>query len=298
MTKKAKESENKKDRLWAEAKRRCRLSVEDIRMATEMGLNPRSLIKNIPCKTEPWKLSVKDWIRELYQKRQGKSADRKARREKAAITHPNRNATPLPEDQPTRLENVDLMLAEGGCLPGPKRIADENRAMLRRQEQFHLAAKHVARRLSRIPEVQKVVLFGSVAKPLEKGIPRFREFRQAGIAIYHECRDVDIAVWVSDLNGLKAIQRARSGALNDLLVEERIGVAHHQVDIFVMEPRTNRYLGRLCNFGSCPKRKDECRTSRCGEPKFLRQHEDFKFESDDLNEDTSVVLFRRHEETG
>ncbi|UCE48303.1 MAG: hypothetical protein JSW47_22225 [Phycisphaerales bacterium] len=48
MPKKNKQPQNKKDKLWAEAKRRCCLNAEDVRMAKEMGLNPRSLIKNIP----------------------------------------------------------------------------------------------------------------------------------------------------------------------------------------------------------------------------------------------------------
>lgn len=52
MAKKKKQT-NKRDALWAEAKKRCRLSMEDVRMAKEMGLNPRSLIKNIPSKSEP-----------------------------------------------------------------------------------------------------------------------------------------------------------------------------------------------------------------------------------------------------
>ena len=52
MTKKSKQPQNKKDRLWAEAKHRCCLNADDVRMAKEMGLNPRSLIKNIPSKTE------------------------------------------------------------------------------------------------------------------------------------------------------------------------------------------------------------------------------------------------------
>jgi hypothetical protein len=53
-------------------------------MAKGMGLNPRSLIKNIPSKTEQWKLPVKHWIREMYQKRQEKSARKKTRKEQAA----------------------------------------------------------------------------------------------------------------------------------------------------------------------------------------------------------------------
>ncbi len=79
-----KQPANKKDRLWIEAKRRCRLNNEDIRMAKEMGLNPRSLIKNIPSKTEQWKLPVKDWIRQMYQKRREKSARKKAHKGQAA----------------------------------------------------------------------------------------------------------------------------------------------------------------------------------------------------------------------
>jgi hypothetical protein len=85
MAKKKKKPPNKKDVLWAEAKRRCRLNTEDIRIAKEMGLNPRSLIKNIPSQTEQWKLPVKDWIRQMYQKRQEKSARKKARKGQAAV---------------------------------------------------------------------------------------------------------------------------------------------------------------------------------------------------------------------
>ena len=36
-----------KQELWDEAKRKCRLGEDEIRMAKEMGLNPKSLIRNI-----------------------------------------------------------------------------------------------------------------------------------------------------------------------------------------------------------------------------------------------------------
>ena len=36
------------DQLWQEAKKRCRLNDEDIARAKRLGLNPKSLIKNIP----------------------------------------------------------------------------------------------------------------------------------------------------------------------------------------------------------------------------------------------------------
>ena len=57
-----------KQELWDEAKRKCRLGEEEIRMAKEMGLNPKSLIKNIPNKKEMWKAPVKDWIHDMYEK--------------------------------------------------------------------------------------------------------------------------------------------------------------------------------------------------------------------------------------
>ena len=60
--------------LWAEAQRRCRLSDETVRMAKELGIGPRSLIKNIPARTQQWKSPVEDWVRDLYEQRQRKAA--------------------------------------------------------------------------------------------------------------------------------------------------------------------------------------------------------------------------------
>ncbi len=295
---KKKQPKNKKDLLWVEAKRRCRLNNEDIRIAKEMGLNPRSLIKNIPSKSEPWKSPVKDWIHEIYEKRQKKAAKKKARKNQAAPALPATDTKQLLEDNATYLDEEAPIFSDHDGLPDSQEAHEQDQVMFCRQEQFCVAAQYVADGLSSIPEVQKAVLFGSVPKPLEKEVPRFHKFQRASIAIRHECQDVDLAVWVSDLSRLKAIQKARSRALNDLLAEKQIGVAHHQVDIFVMEPETNRYLGRLCNFGSCPKGKDKCRVPGCGEIKFLQKHEGFDFESKDLDDKANVVLFERYEEKG
>ncbi len=48
-----------KQEMWDEAKKKCRIGDEEIRMAKEMGLNPKSLIKNIPNKSEMWKAPIK-----------------------------------------------------------------------------------------------------------------------------------------------------------------------------------------------------------------------------------------------
>lgn len=61
------------EQQWKEAKNKCRLNDEAIRKAKEMGLNPKSLIKNIPSKQQLWKLSVQEWIEEMWESRQEKA---------------------------------------------------------------------------------------------------------------------------------------------------------------------------------------------------------------------------------
>lgn len=69
------------DALWQEAKKKCRLSNEDIKIAKELGLNPKSLIKNIPNKNEQWKAPVSAWIREIQEERKSKSLQKQRREE-------------------------------------------------------------------------------------------------------------------------------------------------------------------------------------------------------------------------
>jgi hypothetical protein len=54
---------------WREAKRRCDLTEEEVRMAKELGFQPKSLIKNIPSPSQNWKAPVNEWVRSLYQVR-------------------------------------------------------------------------------------------------------------------------------------------------------------------------------------------------------------------------------------
>ncbi len=71
------------DKLWKEAKLRCRLNEDDIRKAKEMGLNPKSLIKNIPSKQQQWKMPVKEWLRDMWDDRQEKAAKKRLRKQAA-----------------------------------------------------------------------------------------------------------------------------------------------------------------------------------------------------------------------
>ncbi len=72
------------EQQWKEAKTKCRLNDEEIAIAKRLGINPKSLIKNIPNKSEPWKAPVKDWLHELDAKAQKKSEQKKRRKEQAA----------------------------------------------------------------------------------------------------------------------------------------------------------------------------------------------------------------------
>lgn len=64
-------AKNKNNPMWAEAKKKCQLNAATVQMAKEMGLNPKSLIKNIPNSKQQWKAPVHVWIQEMYEERFG-----------------------------------------------------------------------------------------------------------------------------------------------------------------------------------------------------------------------------------
>lgn len=175
-------------------------------------------------------------------------------------------------------------------------IDQENREMLARQARFRVAADVVTDALSRFPEVEDIALIGSVARPLWKEMPRFSELQRERIEIWHECKDVDLAVWISRLDRLRELNRARNLAAQGIFDRFGFGVANHEVEIFLLEPATNRYLGRLCKFAQCPKGKLACAVPGCGQAAFLQQHEDFVFWPTTLKEDRTILLYNR--ETG
>jgi hypothetical protein len=76
------------DKEWTEAARRCRLSAADVRMATELGFKPRSLLKNVPSPQQPWKDPVAEWVLELYARRQRRTEQRRRRRETGNTASP------------------------------------------------------------------------------------------------------------------------------------------------------------------------------------------------------------------
>ncbi|HEY5795846.1 MAG TPA: hypothetical protein VIU82_12590 [Bosea sp. (in: a-proteobacteria)] len=173
-------------------------------------------------------------------------------------------------------------------------ISEQNRLMLRRRHDLRMAADVVTDALSRFEDVEAIALIGSLAKPLWKEVPRFREFRRAGVEIWHECKDADLAVWLSKLDRLGDLRRARDHALRDAYAAG-VGpsVAGHQVEIFLFEPGSDRYIGRLCNYSACPKGKPDCSVPRRGSVAFNKVVAGFEPHADLLAPAAHATLYRR-----
>lgn len=173
-------------------------------------------------------------------------------------------------------------------------IDEQNRYMLLRQRQFRMAADVVADAFAAFEEVRAVAVIGSVAKPLWKEVPRFREFRRARIEVWHECKDLDLAVWLDSQDRLGMLRSALVRALKDALdAGTGFSVAGNQVEVFLFEPDSDRYLGRLCRYSSCPKDKPDCHVSGCGTIPFNKRVEGFEVDPDILASAPRATLYIR-----
>ena len=307
----------KDDIAWAEAKRRCRLSAEEVRMAKELGFKPKSLIKNIPSPSQKWKAPVRYWVRDLYEKKIGSRkpaggapAVRTQAIECRNPEHPWPDKPHIPElvlyepidYRGEECEDVDAAWDayafqdrfERPEEPSEEDIDEQNTRMLRSQCLYRWAAQSIAVAMSKLPEVVKVAAFGAVAQPLEMEVPRFREFRRNRIEVLHECADLDLAVWTANLPGLKELKRAMSSGLSVVENTAWGGVAHHQVDVHIFDAGSGAYRGRLCAFGQCPKpRKMQCLVPGCGAQPFLQQFERYGFNAAQFDGEPKVTLFDR-----
>jgi hypothetical protein len=173
-------------------------------------------------------------------------------------------------------------------------IAEQNCYLLRQQQDFRRAADVVTDALMTFEEVEAIAVIGSVAKALWKEMPRFSEFRRQGIEVWHECKDLDLAVWISSQHRLGTLRKARDRALREAY-EAGTGpsTANHQVEIFLIEPGTDKYLGRLCNFNACPKDKPQCATPGCGAVPFNKVVDGFVPDADLLASAGYAILYRR-----
>jgi hypothetical protein len=168
------------------------------------------------------------------------------------------------------------------------RIPEDDRFILARYAHFREAAEYVAAAFARLPSERRVPLFGSVASSAR---PESGRVRRRGSTL-HEPKDVDVAVWIDHAADLDRLRVLRSRAVTELWNDKEVGVAHHQVDVFLVDV-AGTYLGRLCCFNQCPKHKPDCRALNCGRIPFLRQHDGFVLDPEALRADRIRVLYER-----
>lgn len=156
-------------------------------------------------------------------------------------------------------------------------IERQNQYLLLQQRQFRMAADVVTDAFMAFPEVRAVAVIGSVAQKLWKEVPRFSAFRRARIEVWHECSDLDLAVWLDSQDRLDEMRRALAQSLTAAFkAGTGVSVPSNRVDVFLFEPGSDRYLGRLCRYSTCPKGKLDCHVPGCGTIPFNKVVDGFR----------------------
>ena len=292
------------------------LSERHVLMAQELGLEAKNIQNRFhETRSSPDQLLL-EWIEDVFLEKFGRCfpLDESAMPALQA-EHPSDDIFTIDEDK-----ILNDYLNEHGIVPGSDdepdwygevghlieeaekntpvtrgEIAREDRLMLVRQDQFRKAARLLTKKLADMPPVRKVVLFGSVALPLWKEVPRHSRMHSRRIKIFHECQNIDLAVWVSTPSIADTIRRAHSAVVNELLDNEvHFQIAHHFFSTHLIDQATGKYHGMVCHYGQCPKRqKEACRVPGCGEHKFVRVLPEFQLKPERLHMLNSQILFER-----
>jgi hypothetical protein len=281
-------------------------------MAKELGIRPETLVKSAPPMSSRWKAPIGDWIRDLYAAHVRSQPATVAAPETAV--RPNvvefRNPDHVWPDNPQIKdrfydeveypdtddidEDFDNFYEPPRGEPSEEEADEESNAMVCRQRLYRWAAEAIANSWSALPEVQKVAAFGAASQPLQMEVPRFSQFRRHGIEILHECGDLDLAVWTTNLASLQQLKKAMNRALVPLQNTPYGGMPNHAVDVHVFDVLGNSYKGRLCQYGQCPKpEKRDCLVPGCGAHPFLQQFADYRFRQAQFDREPKVVLFDR-----
>ncbi len=88
-----------KDQLWIEAAKRYHLSPAPVKMARELGMNPKKLGGMANHKQERWKAPLPQFIEELYERRFPKKKANVLRPSVRSLEEQNRNAVSAPDPE-------------------------------------------------------------------------------------------------------------------------------------------------------------------------------------------------------
>ena len=108
------------------------------------------------------------------------------------------------DDLEEQNEYEALLEAENAKALTPEGIAEANALALAQYDRYRRAADAVTDAWRDRPDVLRVTLIGSLAIMPWKEIPRHSPYRQERIQLWHECSDVDLAVWLSCTGDLRA----------------------------------------------------------------------------------------------
>jgi len=169
----------------------------------------------------------------------------------------------------------------------------ENKSALKQHQSFIAVALRLAERLIEYPEVERIALFGSLAKPpVLEPHPYSKHLRDRGVHIFHSPKDIDLAIWLSSVDNLGTIRKTMTKTVTDM-TEQTIGLCDGAVELFVFDHLSGKYLGRVCHFNKCPKEHIDCLIQGCGTPKHLKTMRDFVFHPEAISRVNSEVLFER-----
>jgi len=166
--------------------------------------------------------------------------------------------------------------------------SDIDKSALYRYQGFTYAATQLAERLIEFPEVERIVLFGSLAKP------PFRErYRcKKRIWAFHHPKDIDLAIWLSSLENLGAMRRTLA-MLVPSVFKKAPGICEGVMELFVFDSHSSKYLGRVCHYKQCPHSNIDCMREGCGKPPHLKIENDFTLRPDAVSRINSQLLFER-----
>ena len=169
----------------------------------------------------------------------------------------------------------------------------EDKNALKQHQSFIVVALELAERLTEHPEIERISLFGSLARPpILEPHPYSKRLRDRGVHIFHSPKDIDLAIWLSSLTNLGAIRKMMTKTVSDM-AEQTPGLCDDAVELFVFDHRSGTYLGRICHFNKCPKEHTDCFIQGCGTPKHLKTMKDFVLHPEAISRVNSEIVFER-----
>lgn len=298
---------------WKALKESGQLQERHVLMAIDLGMHPGSIIQEHASAEDRGDLLLLEWLEDRFFTKHGHYVPTSDATPENQAEHPAENSlltdhsdaiSQMCYELGIREDDDDSFQLAGELIEKRERetpvsygeIHEEDQRMLRRQAGFRNAARAVSGYLAEMPEVRQVRIFGSVALPLWKEVPRHSRFRHRNIRIYHECATIDLAVYVTSPANADRMRKICSLVVNDLTAQDiYLNIAHHTFSIHLIHQSDDRYLGMVCHFNKCPKHKWECRVPGCGANRFVQILPWFRLKPHRLNEYNSQILFKRLE---